>query len=63
MFENDTLKVIARHLQKTIGQVALHWHLNRNTIIIPKSSNRARIKENKDIFIFLALQPFHVFTG
>ncbi|BBI32790.1 aldo/keto reductase [Cohnella abietis] len=52
LFENDTLKTIARSHQKTVGQVVLRWHLNRDTIIIPKSSNPQRIKENMDVFDF-----------
>lgn len=52
LFENKLLKAIARRHQKTVGQVILRWHLNRDTIIIPKSSNPKRIKENIDIFNF-----------
>ncbi|GAA3400710.1 aldo/keto reductase [Paenibacillus hodogayensis] len=52
LFENDTLQTIARSHQKTVGQVVLRWHLNRDTIIIPKSSNPRRIKENMDLFDF-----------
>ncbi|MGO4548434.1 aldo/keto reductase [Paenibacillus sp. 2TAB23] len=52
LFENEVLKSIARHHQKTVGQVILRWHLNRDTIVIPKSSNPKRIKENIDILDF-----------
>ncbi|GAA0381200.1 aldo/keto reductase [Bacillus horti] len=30
----------------------MRWHLNRHTIIIPKSSNAQRIKENIQVFDF-----------
>ncbi|WP_139999784.1 aldo/keto reductase [Paenibacillus paridis] len=52
LFENKVLKAIARRHQKTVGQVILRWHLNRDTIVIPKSSNPKRIKENIDLFNF-----------
>ncbi|MBP1994312.1 aldo/keto reductase [Paenibacillus eucommiae] len=52
LFENEELQSIARRHQKTVGQVILRWHLNRGTIVIPKSSNPQRIKENIDVFNF-----------
>ncbi|RJE90897.1 aldo/keto reductase [Paenibacillus sp. 1011MAR3C5] len=52
LFENTELKDIARGHQKTVGQVILRWHLNRETIVIPKSSNPQRIKENMDVLNF-----------
>jgi diketogulonate reductase-like aldo/keto reductase len=35
-----------------VAQVILRWHLERGIIIIPKSSNPKRIKENSQLFDF-----------
>ncbi|MCL6458995.1 MAG: aldo/keto reductase, partial [Gorillibacterium sp.] len=52
LLEHPELKKIADHHHKTVAQVILRWHLERGIIIIPKSSNPTRIKENSQIFDF-----------
>ncbi|MFF2089431.1 aldo/keto reductase [Paenibacillus sp. NPDC058174] len=52
LLENVTLQTIASRHQKTVGQIILRWHLYRDTIVIPNSSNPRRIKENIDVFDF-----------
>ncbi|SEB99217.1 aldo/keto reductase [Paenibacillus sp. GP183] len=52
LLENPELKKIAHHHHKTVAQVILRWHLQRGIIIIPKSSNPKRIKENSQLFDF-----------
>ncbi|UXI18069.1 hypothetical protein NH340_JMT04012 [Sarcoptes scabiei] len=52
LLENETLKKIAANHSKSIAQVILRWHLQRNIIIIPRSSNRARMLENFSVFDF-----------
>ncbi|KOP81351.1 glyoxal reductase [Bacillus sp. FJAT-21945] len=52
LLEHPVLKIIAHEHQKTVAQVILRWHLQRGIIIIPKSSNLKRIKENSEIFDF-----------
>jgi 2,5-diketo-D-gluconate reductase A len=37
---------------KSIAQVVLRWHLQEGIIIFPKSSQKARLKENLDVFDF-----------
>lgn len=52
LFENETLKAIADHHGKTVGQVILRWLLQRDVVVIPKSSNPARQAENLAVFDF-----------
>lgn len=52
LFENPTLKSIGEKYGKTTAQVMLRWHLQRNTIIIPKSVHEHRIIENANLFDF-----------
>ncbi|GAA0994414.1 aldo/keto reductase [Subtercola frigoramans] len=46
------LLAIAEAHGKTVPQVILRWHLQLNTIVIPKSNNRDRMAENIDVFDF-----------
>lgn len=43
---------LARKHGKSVSQVILRWHLQNGTVIIPKSVNRDRIRENSEIFDF-----------
>ncbi|WP_379129695.1 aldo/keto reductase [Paenibacillus sp. sgz500958] len=52
LLKHPELQIIADAHQKTVAQVILRWHLERGIIIIPKSSNPKRIKENSEIFDF-----------
>lgn len=49
--ENRTMTLAKKH-NKTPEQIALRWAIQRGTIPIPKSSRKARIKENAAIFDF-----------
>jgi diketogulonate reductase-like aldo/keto reductase len=51
-FDNPALKKITLKYKKTSAQVMLRWSLQHNVIVIPKSSDEKRIKENADIFDF-----------
>ncbi|ETT36076.1 2,5-didehydrogluconate reductase [Paenibacillus sp. FSL R5-192] len=52
LLEHPKLAEIALCHQKSVAQVILRWHLQRGIIVIPKSSNPQRIKENNEIFDF-----------
>ncbi len=46
------LAEIAQKYGKTPAQVVLRWHTQLGLVVIPKSSNAERIKQNADIFDF-----------
>jgi diketogulonate reductase-like aldo/keto reductase len=47
-----TVAGIADRLGRTPAQVLLRWCLQRDTIVLPKSTHRERIEENAQIFDF-----------
>jgi 2,5-diketo-D-gluconate reductase A len=50
---NDPVVVdVARAYGKTSAQVVLRWHVQRNSIVFPKSVTPSRIRENFEIFDF-----------
>jgi methylglyoxal/glyoxal reductase len=49
---HPTVVEVARHHGRTPAQVMIRWCLQRNTIVIPKSTNRDRIRENAQVFDF-----------
>ncbi|WP_035532711.1 aldo/keto reductase [Halobacillus kuroshimensis] len=51
-FDAAILKQLAENYQKTPAQVILRWHLQHDVVVIPKSSNPDRQKENFDVFDF-----------
>lgn len=59
ILDNPVLKAIAANHGKSVAQVILRWHLDIGNIVIPKSSNPARIKENFDISSFQLLGTEH----
>lgn len=50
--ESDAVTSIARAHGVTPAQVVLRWHLQQDTIVIPKSNNPERIAANLDVFGF-----------
>ena len=52
IFENQTLAAIGKKYKKSIAQVCLRWHFQRGIVAIPRSSQKAHMIENLDIFNF-----------
>jgi 2,5-diketo-D-gluconate reductase A len=52
IFENATLKSIGAKYSKSIAQVILRWHIERNIVVIPKSVKPDRMTENFAVFDF-----------
>lgn len=52
VMDDPVLVNIAQAHQKTVAQVILNWHTQRNEIVIPKSTHQNRIMENAAVFDF-----------
>ncbi|XP_036103055.1 aldo-keto reductase family 1 member D1 isoform X2 [Molossus molossus] len=52
LLKNELLNSLGKKYNKTAAQVALRFNIQRGVVVIPKSSNPDRIKENFQIFDF-----------
>jgi diketogulonate reductase-like aldo/keto reductase len=48
---------VAARCDKSPAQVFLRWALQKDMVVIPKSLNEARIRENADLFDFVISEP------
>ena len=52
LLENPDIVEVARRKDRTPAQVVLRWHVQLGCVVIPKSVNPDRIRENIDLFDF-----------
>jgi len=52
VLQDEVVQQIAEAHKKSPAQIVLRWHLQNNTIVIPKSVTPSRIEENFDVFGF-----------
>src|SRR5699024_6941665 len=52
IFQEQIIQQLAKKYKKTPAQIILRWHLQENTIVIPKTETLSRLKENIDVFDF-----------
>lgn len=52
LFTNETLQLIGDKYNKTTAQVALRYLLQRDVVVIPKTTHKERMIQNLDVFDF-----------
>lgn len=52
LMDNEIIRDIASLYKKSPQQIVIRWHLEKNHILIPKSSHAERLKENIEVFDF-----------
>ncbi|HEX3688520.1 MAG TPA: aldo/keto reductase [Solirubrobacteraceae bacterium] len=52
VLDDAVITEIADRAQRTPAQVVLRWHLQRDSIVFPKSTTASRIEENFELFDF-----------
>src|ERR671929_214269 len=56
VLDDPVIREIADRFGKSTAQVVLRWHVQRGSIVFPKSTTPARIQENFELFDF-ELEP------
>jgi len=52
VLNDPVITAIAERLERTAAQVVLRWHVQRGSIVFPKSATPERIRENFELFDF-----------
>ncbi|CAI9764346.1 unnamed protein product [Fraxinus pennsylvanica] len=50
--DDPILKVLAEKYKRSAAQIVLRWNIQRNVVIIPKTSKKERLAENLQVFDF-----------
>ena len=50
--QDSRLRTIAQQYQKSPAQILIRWALQKGTVVLPKSQNRDRLRENARVFDF-----------
>jgi 2,5-diketo-D-gluconate reductase A len=56
ILDDPVITSVARDVERTPAQVVLRWHIQRGTIVFPKSVGASRMRENFELFDF-ELEP------
>lgn len=52
LFQNERLSLIGKKYNKSVAQVILRWLIQREVVVIPKSTKKERLIENINVFDF-----------
>lgn len=52
ILNNEKLVELANSKDKTVAQVCLRWAIQKGVVVIPKSTNSVRLRQNIDVFDF-----------
>ena len=52
MFKNPIIEGVAKKHNKSVAQVILRWHTQREVLVIPKTTRKERMIENFTLFDF-----------
>ena len=64
VLSDPVIHEIAQKRGRTTAQIILRWHLQRGTVILPKSNHRERIHSNAQIFDFeLSREEIEIIDG
>jgi 2,5-diketo-D-gluconate reductase A len=64
VLDDPVITEIAERLDRTTAQVTLRWHIQRNSIVFPKSMTPERVRENFELFDFeLSTADMEAITG
>ena len=64
LLENSTLQKIAIKHNKSVAQIILRWITQHNMIVVPRSTNYNRLKDNYEIFDFsLSEEDIHLINS
>mmetsp|Transcript_78616 Transcript_78616/g.118234 ORF Transcript_78616/g.118234 Transcript_78616/m.118234 type:complete len:319 (-) Transcript_78616:3-959(-) len=53
LLDDEVINGIAKSHNKTSGQILLRWAVQRECVVVPKSTNETRLKENLDVLDFV----------
>jgi len=52
MLKDEVVVKIAEQVSRSVGQVILRWHIQKGRVVLPKSTNEARMRSNLELFDF-----------
>merc|ERR1712122_292801 len=52
MLQNETILKLAKKYNKTAAQICIRWAIDRDLVVLPKSTTPSRVIENFQVFDF-----------